>query len=224
LNFFERAKLDYYGTPEHPKRPHVDSQEVANPLNPVGSPLFDKQAIIILREELEYFPIPPKRPEGMARDDDAHPGVDAEGYANQALADLKRTCGKHLLGRRSIFTALQRNVNREKNLAEQHLIDMLCMRSVPFSRLKQGLKSMPSGFDKDDEWGYRALEPNRCCITSIALVLLKTGITFPERSSDPEEPAPPPQVNSTQFATAHKLLLFWRKPAVGLAFGRSWLD
>ena len=34
-----------------------------------------------------------------------------------------------------------------------------------------------SGFDPEDNWGYRAREPNRCCITSTALVLLKTGIT-----------------------------------------------
>jgi hypothetical protein len=30
--------------------------------------------------------------------------------------------------KRNIFTALQRNVNKENNVAEQHLIDMLCMR------------------------------------------------------------------------------------------------
>lgn len=34
------------------------------------------------------------------------------------------------MGKRNIFTALQRNVNKENNIAEQHLIDMLCMRLV----------------------------------------------------------------------------------------------
>lgn len=89
-----------------------------------------------------------------------------------------------------------------------------------------GPSHLRSGFGRDDEWGYRAMEPNRCCITSIALVLLKTGITQPEVSADPDtalpiiDGQPPPMapgvtVNSNQLATAQKLLLFWRKPAVG---------
>jgi hypothetical protein len=67
-----------------------------------------------------------------------------------------------------------------------------------------------SGFGRDDEWGFRALEPSRCCISSIALVLLKTGIThFPDMDRQAE-------VDYHQMATAQKLLLFWRKPAVSL--------
>ena len=50
------------------------------------------------------------------------------------------------------------------------------------------------------------MEPNRCCISSIALVLLKTGITHPPNNE-------PVSVDYTQMATAQKLLLFWRKPA-----------
>jgi hypothetical protein len=62
-----------------------------------------------------------------------------------------------------------------------------------------------SGFDRDDEWGFRALEPSRCCISSIALVLLKTGINHNSG---------PVNIDYNQMATAQKLLLFWRKPAV----------
>jgi hypothetical protein len=62
-----------------------------------------------------------------------------------------------------------------------------------------------SGFDRDDEWGFRALEPSRCCISSIALVLLKTGIMHNSG---------PVTIDYNQMATAQKLLLFWRKPAV----------
>lgn len=77
-----------------------------------------------------------------------------------------------------------------------------------------------SGFNREDEWGYRAVEPNRCCITSIALVLLKTGIGHPPPGSIPAVPTNPDgtkpgvTVNAAQLATAQKLLLFWRKPAV----------
>lgn len=107
-----------------------------------------------------------------------------------------------MLEQQNIFTALQRNVKRENNVGEQHLIDMLCM----------------SGFNQDDLWGYRSPEPQRCSISSLALVLLKTGITH-ESQGGVEMTGPPnlarmnPQVNSGQLTTAQKLLLFWRKPA-----------
>jgi len=73
-----------------------------------------------------------------------------------------------------------------------------------------------SGFEREDIWGYRSLEPNRCCIASIALVLLKTGIIHPPITVPEGAPKPAVEVNAQQLATAQKLLLFWRKPAVSL--------
>jgi hypothetical protein len=49
----------------------------------------------------------------------------------------------------------------------------------------------------------------RCCISSIALVLLKTGIIHHPNGERPVE------IDYAQMTTAQKLLLFWRKPAVG---------
>jgi hypothetical protein len=86
------------------------------------NPLLSKQAIIVLREELEYFSI--NRSGALAKTDIT------TGVANEELREMKRQCGKALEGKRQIFTALQRTVNKENNLAEQHLIDMLCMRCV----------------------------------------------------------------------------------------------
>jgi hypothetical protein len=83
--------------------------------------LLSKQAIIVLREELEYFSIPPK---------DGTAATDQDGLPNEPLVDIKRRSGEYLIEKRNIFTALQRNVNKENNVAEQHLIDMLCMRCV----------------------------------------------------------------------------------------------
>lgn len=75
-----------------------------------------------------------------------------------------------------------------------------------------------SGFDREDAWGFRALEPTRCCITSIALVLLKTGITIGGKDGEGEgegesEGDGEVKVDKRQLNTAQKLLLFWRKPA-----------
>ncbi|KAH8105162.1 hypothetical protein BXZ70DRAFT_919617 [Cristinia sonorae] len=189
LTFFKNASDAFYGTPSSPglfaaQQHLVDGGSPTSDFGPSTSqnPLLTKQAIIVLREELEFFAIPPKS--GQA-------ATNANGIANAALLDLKRKCGNHLLHQRNIFTALQRNVSRENNIAEQHLIDMLCM----------------SGFDREDEWGYRALEPSRCCISSIALVLLKTGIQHQPGTDRPVS------IDYPQMGTAQKLLLFWRKPA-----------
>lgn len=108
------------------------------------NPLFLKQAIIVLREELEYFAIPPKGkaaeglPPVFGAPNGELPGTDEAGKPNKSLLKLKVDCGNALLERKSIFTALQRNVNRENNVAEQHLIDMLCMRYAfsPFQFLR----------------------------------------------------------------------------------------
>ncbi|PWN32391.1 uncharacterized protein FA14DRAFT_139192 [Meira miltonrushii] len=237
LRFFKGAQEDFYGLPGKPSKRAQFAQSHANQHQfgvdgdydafggvPGAMPLMSKQAIIVLREELEYFSIPPKSLQngigisaGRKSTDskgNPTPDVPANTVTTPALLDLKQECGSALLERKQIFTALQRNVNKENNMAEQHLIDMLCM----------------SGFDRDDTWGFRALEPNRCCITSIALVLLKTGITFNEPNvegkgaSDAQSSTNANENSSTlgegdveidqqQLNTAQKLLLFWRKPA-----------
>ncbi|KAF5352856.1 hypothetical protein D9756_006120 [Leucocoprinus leucothites] len=185
LTFFKNASEAFYGTPNSPGLYNAQQHlmfESNTEYHPGSNPLLSKQAIIVLREELEYFSIPPN---------DAGAATDANGIANEEMLDIKRRSGEYLMEKKNIFTALQRNVNKENNVAEQHLIDMLCM----------------SGFDREDEWGYRALEPMRCCISSIALVLLKTGIMHHPNGERPVE------VDYTQMTTAQKLLLFWRKPA-----------
>ena len=132
LNFFRSAGEAFYGSAENPTGLlHAQQSLLDSSLNDFSpsqqtssqNPLLTKQAIIVLREELEYFAIPPKG-------DAAHAASDDTGVANEHLLEVKKQCGQRLLEKKSIFTALQRNVNKENNVAEQHLIDMLCMRSV----------------------------------------------------------------------------------------------
>ncbi|OZJ03540.1 hypothetical protein BZG36_04174 [Bifiguratus adelaidae] len=178
LSFYDKAKEAFALGGPPPAPPGV------SPLT--QNPLLTKQAIIVLREELEFFAIPPKqqRKASNASQSESAPNGTIKtisqgiNYSTDMHA-LKSECGQHLLKEDQIFTALQRNINKENNLAEQHLIDMLCV----------------SGFSRDDKWGYRALEPMRTSIVSIALVMLKTT------------------GQANQMATAQKLLLFWRKPA-----------
>ena len=53
----------------------------------------------------------------------------------------------------------------------------------------------------DDSWGHRASEPNKAVICSLALAQL--------RSLETQDGQPSPAATM-----AHKLILFWRKPAV----------
>ncbi|KAI8349786.1 hypothetical protein B0O80DRAFT_374973, partial [Mortierella sp. GBAus27b] len=112
------------------------------------NPFLSKQAIIVLREELDYFAIPPPSSK------DLH---NMKPLPSRPLM-IKTQCGRILLEDRKIFTALQRNIDKEKNQAEQHLMDMLCV----------------SGFQRDGEWGYRRLEPKKTTVVSVAMVMLRT--------------------------------------------------
>ncbi|KAG6901542.1 hypothetical protein C0995_010692 [Termitomyces sp. Mi166 len=124
LTFFRNASEAFYGTTMSPGLFAAQQHLLDGPPNDFGpaasqNPLLSKQAIIVLREELEYFSIPLK---------DSDAATDQNGIANDTLLDIKRRSGDYLMEKRNIFTALQRNVNKENNVAEQHLIDMLCMR------------------------------------------------------------------------------------------------
>ncbi|KAI8968295.1 hypothetical protein BDF20DRAFT_800872, partial [Mycotypha africana] len=103
-----------------------------------SSPLFmNKQAIIVLREELEYYCITQQQ--------------------QHSQKQLKIAAGEYLTNNNQVFSALLKNIEREQNVSEQHLIDMLCN----------------AGFTKEDKWAFRELEPNRTCVMSISLVPLK---------------------------------------------------
>jgi hypothetical protein len=125
LTFFRTSSDNFYGTATAPGLFSAQQHLLESPTSELGpttqNPLLSKQAIIVLREELEYFSIPPK---------DLPATTDQNGLANDQLLDIKRRSGDYLMQKRNIFTALQRNVNKENNVAEQHLIDMLCMRLV----------------------------------------------------------------------------------------------
>jgi hypothetical protein len=126
LDFFHKSQDSFYGTETtaglFAAQQHLAESLPSGDFSGINDPLLIKQAIIALREELEYFSIPPG---------DGKRLTDEQGFPNEYLLNIKRQCGTVLLEKKQIFTALQRNVNKENNVAEQHLIDMLCMRHVP---------------------------------------------------------------------------------------------
>lgn len=75
--------------------------------------LQDRAGIIVLREDLDFYVIPPKR------------DIDAT-----EMIDVKRAAGKALLEQDGIFSGLRRS--DEAGTTEQHLIEMLTAGYVAF--------------------------------------------------------------------------------------------
>ncbi|CAI7595809.1 unnamed protein product, partial [Penicillium pancosmium] len=88
--------------------------------------LQDRAGIIVLREDLDFYVIPP-RPE----------------IGHEEMLEVKRAAGRALLRQDGIFSGLRKS--EEVGSTEQHLIEMLTA----------------GGFDREDQWGHRAPEPNK---------------------------------------------------------------
>ena len=75
--------------------------------------LADRAGIIVLREDLDFYAIPPK----------------AE-IDQPEMIEVKRAAGRALLGQDGIFSGLRRS--EETGTTEQHLIEMLTAGYVSF--------------------------------------------------------------------------------------------
>lgn len=86
-----------------------DDASGSNLDNPAGSArdmLRDRAGIIVLREDLDFYAIPPR--------------ADIE---QSEMMEVKRAAGKALLAQDGIFSGLRRS--EETGTTEQHLIEML---------------------------------------------------------------------------------------------------
>ncbi|KAG5440817.1 hypothetical protein PCK2_000116, partial [Pneumocystis canis] len=114
-----------------------------NVLDKPDIPFPGKVAIIVLKEDLDFYVI-------------ASPN-ETTSDASTDTVSLKRAVGKRLVDINGVFDGLWRSRKFESNggidTSEQYLMDMLCS----------------SGFNKDDKWPRRVLEPSRACISSLAL-------------------------------------------------------
>ncbi|KAJ5907947.1 General stress response protein Whi2 [Penicillium taxi] len=142
------------------------SPEIDDPMqNSTRDMLQDRAGIIVLREDLDFYVIPPRPDIGHGE-----------------MLEVKRAAGRALLKQDGIFSGLRKS--EEVGSTEQHLIEMLTA----------------GGFDREDQWGHRAPEPNKAVICSLALAKLRTDIRGDLS-------------NNNAVGMAQKLLLFWRKPA-----------
>ncbi|KAI9829712.1 MAG: hypothetical protein M1826_005455 [Phylliscum demangeonii] len=124
--------------------------------------LQDRAGIIVLREDLDFYAIPPR--------------ADVE---QQEMIEVKRAAGRALLRQDGIFSGLRKS--EEAGTTEQHLIEMLTAGVSPAAarphadeRIASRARPAASGFNHDDAWGHRAGEPNKAVICSLALARLRT--------------------------------------------------
>lgn len=181
INTFYKAQQDLVTMQQNNNQLQPTSSYGGGNNNRQENILDTKPAIIVLREDLDFYVIPP-----------------AEGLNAEQTKQLKLGVSAQLLKNKLIFSGLgykfeddegegiqihdkpgdvdqhsgedtdtDSTTKKSKGLgpAEQHLFDMLCS----------------SGFEVKDKWGCRSLEPNKCVISSLLLVRLKTN------------PPPPPE-------------------------------
>lgn len=219
-----RYVLDFYDSAIH-DRENAEASSPSPSLSPHWtSPFPDKTALIVLREELDYYPILPASsypPHLQATSPTSSlSGVSSPSMAekrHQWVSEMKRTCGDHLVRRRRVFDALRRSQPPTSSIEEdapnghdlskphEDSPSTTSLSDPPLTTDREGGSNAAeqqlidmlclAGFSITDQWGHRAREPHRCSVVSIALVrLVSTG-----------KPA--------QMAAVQKLLLFWRKPA-----------
>lgn len=202
LDFFRHVAQTIPTSPPSPSTAaeHSDAMSIEPMQGSARDMLQDRAGIIVLREDLDFYAIPPRR--------------DIE---QPDMIEVKRAAGRALLKQDGIFSGLRKS--EEPGTTEQHLIEMLTAGYVPGPTLMPlpatrihacclrghvtplaNTADTHSGFNHDDRWGHRGGEPNKAVICSIALARLRTDI----KGND---------LNSNAVGMAQKLLLFWRKPA-----------
>lgn len=84
--------------------PDLDTAEAVH--NPAREMLQDRAGIIVLREDLDFYVIPPRADIG-----------------HEEMLEVKRAAGRSLLKQNGIFSGLRKS--EEVGSTEQHLIEML---------------------------------------------------------------------------------------------------
>lgn len=183
----------------------------ASRIDLAASVLQSKPAIIVLREDLDFYVIPP-----------------VAGCSPADMRHLKLEVGQYIQQQQLVFSGLgydplvSPTVPQKLGAAEQHLFDMLCT----------------SGFTRSELWGSRAMAPDRCVVQLLLLVRLSTASPTPPESPSLTPVKSEASVSlrlrlriaslaslasraalrsmsrsKKAESTPTKLLLFWRKPA-----------
>lgn len=197
LDLFRSAEADYLS--------RVDPAEAAahqwNPALEDGASvemLRTKPAIVVLREDLDYFCLPPSRDTTEAE-----------------MRDLKVACGAQLVQRDHIFSGLKRG--NESGTAEQHLVEMLCNSGFTLNDT-WGYRSTEPGRAVIGSLALVQLRSSGAPVTAEPVAAAADAADAADAAADADLHAAgdinaEPSAEDDFESTRHKLLLFWRKPA-----------
>ena len=157
LEFFRHVAQTIPSGSNSPSANEADAVPIEPMAGSAREMLQDRAGIIVLREDLDFYVIPPR--------------ADIE---QPEMIEVKRAAGKALLGQDGIFSGLRRS--EETGTTEQHLIEMLTAGFVAPTIMMTAQLTQNRGFNHDDHWGHRANEPNKAVICSLALARLRTDI------------------------------------------------
>ncbi|CDK26786.1 unnamed protein product [Kuraishia capsulata CBS 1993] len=173
--------------------------------------LNDKPSIIVLREDLDYYCIPP-----------------IKGFTVDQMKELKLLVGDELVQNPRLFDGLGYSPGKQLGPAEQHLLDMLCSsgfsvtgdwghrsmepgKTVIFSLALVRLKQQVEEVTPQDSPSLRPTtsasssgNPGRSRLSTFAHNAVRNASRSVSRNRS--------QKRDTN-TTATKLLLFWKKPA-----------
>jgi ATP-binding cassette subfamily F protein 3 len=116
LSFFRDVAQSIPSASPSPTTPPENDPMSIEPLQGSKDPLQDRAGIIVLREDLDFYVIPPR------------PDIE-----QLEMTEVKRAAGRSLLKQNGIFSGLKRS--EEAGTTEQHLIEMLTAGYVPSIRL-----------------------------------------------------------------------------------------
>ncbi|KAI9227886.1 MAG: hypothetical protein DHS80DRAFT_27428 [Piptocephalis tieghemiana] len=226
-----RYVLDFYDSAIH-DRETAEASSPSPSLSPHWtSPFPDKTALIVLREELDYYPILPASsypPHLQVKP--TSPSSSLSGFSSpsitekrhQWVSEMKRICGDHLVRRRRVFDALRRSQPPKTSSSSPE--DSEANPEVLTNGHSHTPDQDPSSFHSDppltsDREGSNAAEQQ--LIDMLCLAGFSISDQWGHRAREPHRCSVVSialvRLVSTgkpaQMAAVQKLLLFWRKPA-----------
>lgn len=101
--------VDSFGSAAKKLPPSAKPEVYDSYTTPDVEVLSEKPAIIVLREDLDYYIIPPKK-----------------GISPQGIRTIKSAAGSYLVSRKKVFEGLGYAPGKKLGQAEEHLLEMLC--------------------------------------------------------------------------------------------------
>lgn len=172
--------------------------------------LNEKPSIIVLREDLDYYIIPPKR-----------------GISPQGVKAIKSAAGSYLVSRNKVFEGLGYVPGEKLGPAEEHLLEMLCSSgfnvdsgwghrcSEPGKTVLTSLALVdlvhPEPPSEPDSPALNPVSSNNTKVSRRSRIAELAGNAARSASRSVSRNRSSSRAKSA--GTSSKLLLFWRKPA-----------